>query len=642
MSNPEPGEPAPRMPLRLWPGFALAALVLLLRFALPATGPESPLVGITAMLGSVLAALAIAVWWLFFSRAPRTERLGAVALAVVALIATKALLLHHSLAGGMMGFMFYLYAVPLLAVAVVVWAAATQRLREGARRAWLVAVILLACAVWTPLRIDGIMGEGTPQFAWRWTPTAEELLVRNAGATALPAAARRPDILPAPLPVEAPAPPATPGAAPAGGTPAISASEIPPPVPAATKETPNETKENVATPAATATALEIAPPEWPGFRGRDRDGKVSGVRIATDWTAFPPKELWRRAVGPGWSSFAVRGHYVYTQEQRGEHEVVACYDLRTGEPVWAHRDAARFYEANAGAGPRATPTVSGSRVYTLGATGILNALDARTGAKAWSRNAPTDTGTGLPGWGFSASPLVVDDVVIVATAGALAAYDAATGERRWNGPDGESGYSSPHLATLHGVVQVLFMSGRGITSVDPSTGKVLWEHRLGMGARIVQPSVVGDGDVLVADNEQEGMRRLAVSRTGDGWTVSERWATRGLKPYFNDFVVHNGHAFGFDGSILSCIDLADGARRWKGGRYGHGQVVLLPDQDLLLVLAEEGDLALVRAVPDGFTELARVPALHGKTWNHPVIVGNVLLVRNGEEMAAFRLPVAGS
>jgi len=134
------------------------------------------------------------------------------------------------------------------------------------------------------------------------------------------------------------------------------------------------------------------------------------------------------------------------------------------------------------------------------------------------------------------------------------------------------------------------------------------------------------------------MRRITVGRGAGAWTIEERWTSRGLKPLYNDFVVHKEHAFGFDGGILACIDLADGSRKWKGGRYGHGQMVLLPEQDLLLVVSEEGEIVLVNATPDRFTEVARFKAIEGKTWNHPVLVGDVLLVRNGEEMAAFRLP----
>ena len=156
----------------------------------------------------------------------------------------------------------------------------------------------------------------------------------------------------------------------------------------------------------------------------------------------------------------------------------------------------------------------------------------------------------------------------------------------------------------------------------------------------MQPALTPDGDVLISVNESSGTRRISVANGPNGWNVEERWTTNGLKPYFNDFVVHDGHAFGFDGSILACIDLQDGKRKWKGGRYGHGQLILLKDQALLLVLSEEGELALIKATPDQFTEVARVPAIEGKTWNHPVLAGDVLLARNGEEMAAFRLTLA--
>jgi outer membrane protein assembly factor BamB len=386
------------------------------------------------------------------------------------------------------------------------------------------------------------------------------------------------------------------------------------------------------------------PTAWPGFRGPNRDGVVRGVQIETDWSQKPPAELWRRAIGPGWSSFAVNGDLVYTQEQRGDHEMVSCYRLTTGEPVWRHRDAVRFYESNGGPGPRGTPTLYDRRVYTFGATGILNALDAATGAVVWSRNAATETGVEIPGWGFASSPLVVGDVVIVAASGQLAAYDVRTGKSRWMGAKGGAGYSSPHFARIGGIPQVLLLRGARTISVAPSDGTLLWEHTSGQPAvSIVQPAVAA-GDVLIAAGDAMGgmgMRRITVGHRTAGWTIQERWTSRGLKPYFNDFVVHEGHAYGFDGSIMSSINLENGERKWKGGRYGHGQLLLLPEQDLLLVLSEEGELALVAASPDKFTELARFKAIEGKTWNHPVLVGDVLLVRNGEEMAAFRLTLAG-
>jgi outer membrane protein assembly factor BamB len=589
--------------LRLWPGVVLAILLVVFR-VLPAVSAD---LGVIGVLGPVLCGFAIILWWFFFSRAPWIERIGLVLAIAIAMLATKPFL-HPSIVGGMMGNMFMVSVPPVLGTLFVIWAVSTRHLSNVVRRATMVLTIFVSCGVWLLARTDGVMGTGA-QLHWRWTPNAEQRLLAQPDDTpALPS--------PPPAAVATPAP--TPAETPKEAVPAVAAKDLAPPAPSA--------------PAMKA--------EWPGFRGPLRDDIVRGVRINTDWTQAPPTQMWRRPIGPGWSSFAVSGDLIYTQEQRGADEVVACYRMSTGAPVWRHRDTARFWESNGGAGPRGTPTLSGGRIFSLGATGILNALDAQTGAVLWKRNAQSDTGATLPGWGFSGSPLVVDDLVMVAASGILAAYDVATGKPRWTGPKAKGGYSSPHLIEIDGVPQVLLINGSGISSVAPATGAPLWKHEWEAVA-IVQPAVVGNGDILVSATSAMGglgVRRLAVRQSSGRWSVEEKWTSTGLKPYFSDYVVHKGYAFGFDGAILSCIDLNDGARKWKGGRYGQGQLVLLADQDALLVISEEGELALVSATPDGFKELARSPGLEGKTWNHPVVVHDVLLVRNDQEMAAYRLP----
>lgn len=591
--------------MRLWPGVAIVTVQWLLRFGLPVVAPDLTMYGVIAGMAGFVAVL---VWWLGFSRAPWTDRVAAVVLMFAAMAATFPFL-DRSMATGAMGMIFPMLAVPGLSLAFVAWAVVSRQMSIGMQRATMVVAIVLPCVAWTMVRTGGFTGNFDNDLAWRWTATPEDRVLAM-----------------------------------------VEEMPITPPVEAAPVETPVASQPNVvpaASPAAVVDAEIVAAPagvnallDWPGFRGPGRDSLVRGVRIATDWAASPPAELWRRPIGPGWSSFAVHGDVFYTQEQRGEEEIVAAYRVSTGAPVWMHRDAARFWESNGGAGPRGTPTFSNGRLYTFGATGILNVLDAASGRVIWSRNAGTDSGIKVPDWGFSSSPLLIDDLVIVAAAGKLVAYDRATGAPRWMGPDGGQGYSSPHLLTIQGVPQILLLDAKGAVSVSPTDGAELWKVVVtssGMSAPVVQPALTPDGDVLVTAGDISGVHRFAVANGPGGWSANSRWSSNGLKPYFNDFVVHQGHAFGFDGSFLACIDIADGTRKWKGGRYGNGQLVLLPDQDLLIVITEDGELALVSAASDRFTELARRPAIEGKTWNHPVLAGDTLLVRNGEEMAAFRL-----
>jgi outer membrane protein assembly factor BamB len=619
-----------RKPLRLWPGVAIVIVQWLLWFVLPVVAPGAGLFG---LMGGVACGLAIVLWWLFFSRVPWLERIGALVVMAGIVFATK-FFVHASISGAGQGRFYYVFSIPFLCLALTAWAVAARRMTGGARHVSLIVAIVLACAPWTLVRTAGVGGSRS-EFHWRWTPTPEERLLAQANEELVPS--------PPPAP-PAPETPKQASAQPSGDQPpdpARDKSSAPPKASSAAKTSGEPGGKTGDKPAAVSSP---APPvvraaEWPGFRGPERDGVVRGVQIATDWTKSPPVELWRRPIGPGWSSFAVQGDFLYTQEQRGDDEIVACYRLSTGQPVWRHRDAVRFWEANGGAGPRATPTLSNGRVYAFGATGILNVLEARTGAVIWSRDVASETRTKVPFWGFASSPIVVDDLVIVAADATLVGYDVATGRRRWIGPVHRGSYSSPHRATIGGVDQILLLGGAGAQSVAPATGSVLWEHAW-KGAAIAQPAVTPDGDVLtnnIAATGGNGVRRLAISHGAGGWTVEERWASTGLKPYFNDFVLHKGHAYGFDGNILACIDLEDGKRKWKGGRYGNGQLVLLADQDLLLVVSDDGELVLVNATPDQFSEVSRFKAIEGKTWNHPVLVGDVVVVRNGEEMAAFRL-----
>jgi outer membrane protein assembly factor BamB len=513
------------------------------------------------------------VWWAFFSRAPGIERWGAIVLMAAALYLTSRFI-DVSIATGAQGFMFLLFSIPVLSLAFVTWAVVTRSLSVKLRQVTLVATIVAATGAWLLVRNDGITGDFHLMLAWRWSETPEErALEQNSYAQVL---------------------------------------------------------------TASASAVPDMEAVWPGFRGPERDNVIHGLRIDTDWEKHPPEELWRTPVGPGCSSCAVSGSFIFTQEQRGEDEAVACYSLETGKLVWLYQYPARFWDSHAGAGPRATPAIRGDFVCTHGGTGVLNMLDARNGSLIWSRNTLTDTGNAHSGWGISSSPVFADSLVIVAAVGQLAAYDMRSGELRWIGPQGGDSYSSPHLLTIDGIQQVLLMSAQGLTSVAPADGSQLWKYSWPGDSRIVQPAIMDDGDFLVGRSDGSALRRISIHHRKDAWSFNDKWTSLQIRPNFNDFVVHKGYAYGYNGSQLVCIDLETGERSWRGGRYG-GQVLLLADQDLLLVLGETGNVALVGTGPEEFREVADFDAIEGKTWNHPTVAGDILLVRNTEEMAAFRM-----
>ncbi len=568
---------------RVWPGAIILVILLGLVFVPGMVLVPSMAQFMLRMWGPIACTLVLMLTWLFFSRVPWLDRFLVLGVFVGGAVAAW-FTVDPSFQFGLI-----LYVLPVATSAWILWLLCTPFLSWSPRRIGLLAVVMGCWAAALLFRMDGVDGNFSAELSLRWSQTAEQKFLAEHGPRML-----------------------------------------------------------VAHNITDHAPFESQPGDWPGFRGAERDGRLTGVRIGTDWAKTPPRQVWRHLVGPGWSSFAVVGGRLFTQEQRGTVEAVVCYDAATGEEVWVHEDETRFEETMSGAGPRATPTFHEGKIYTLGGKGRLNCLAASDGQVIWERDAAADAGAPMPTWGFASSPLVRQGVVMVFTGAegkSLSGYDAVTGSPLWMAGDGNHGYCSPQPARLRGIDQVLIATNAGMSGLDPKEGKVLWHHEWktdGPAPRCVQPALAGDDRVLLATAMGNGERLLRIDRKDDGWAdPAEVWTSRALNAYFNDRVIHKGHIYGFDGNMFTCLNVDDGKARWRGGRYGNGQVLLLADQDLLLVLSEKGDVVLVAADPDKHRELGRFHAIDGKCWNHPVVAHGKLYVRNGEEAACYELPGAG-
>lgn len=381
----------------------------------------------------------------------------------------------------------------------------------------------------------------------------------------------------------------------------------------------------------------------PQFLGPNRDATWPDVTLERDMDAHSPRQIWKREVGSAWSGFSVRGRDAITQEQRGGQECVVCYDLLTGAPRWLHATDARFDTSVGGIGPRATPTITDDRVITQGATGILTCLDRDTGALHWSRNIFKENQVEPNAWGVSGSPLVLGSAVIASAGGkvgrSLVAYDLETGALRWSGGDDAAGYASPQVTTLLGVRQIVAFNEQTVAGHDPETGTRLWSFPwYERNPNVAQPWVVGD-QVLVSSGYGFGCSLHQIARDDDGSYRAERqWKTLALKAKFSNFVLHDGYVYGFDDGIFACVQVADGTRRWKGGRYGHGQVIRCGNT--LIVTGEFGDLYLVEVTPDQHIELAHFPAFDDKMWSTPCFAPPYLLLRTEREAACYEMSLA--
>jgi outer membrane protein assembly factor BamB len=482
----------------------------------------------------------------------------------------------------------FLITLAAMNILLYCWVRMFSRWTLNGQMVAVVAIVAAQAGIHQLIRLEGFAGDGRPIWSWRWQPTPEKVLADHL-------------------------------------------------------QRQRESKGDVK------IDLAETPLDSPGFRGVQRDGVAKCEPFAVDWQEHPPRELWQQPIGSGWSSFAVVGEYAVTMEQRGDDEATVCYEINTGRQMWEHRDRARFHEVTSGEGPRGTPTIHAGRVYSLGATGILNCLDGNTGKPVWSVNILTDNQAENRIFGVTGSPLIVGSHVIVNSGGrgsSLSAYEIATGDRAWQAGASNASYSSPQLAKFSSGQQVLDFNADGLTAHELATGKPLWQvpwisnpaERNNVCQPVVLREVGGErGDfVFIASGYGMGCALLQINHQQGTWQVEERWRNRNLKAKFSSVVVHDGHVYGLDEAILACLDLATGRRCWKGGRYNYGQLLLAGEN--LLVQLESGEVAVVRADPQSFQELSRFTALHARTWNQPVLVGRRLLVRNDREAACFELP----
>jgi outer membrane protein assembly factor BamB len=396
-----------------------------------------------------------------------------------------------------------------------------------------------------------------------------------------------------------------------------------------------------AAPAPARATERVPQPYWTDFRGPNRAGVYAETQIGTDWPAAGLPRLWKQPVGGGYASFTVAEGRAYTIEQRRDREAITAYDVETGRELWAFAYPALFDEILGGAGPRATPVYHEGLIYSLGARGDLYCLWAKTGKPKWSKNILADNAARNQEWGMAGSPLIVDGIVVVTPGGApgksIVAYDRLSGQPVWRALDDRAGYTSPILATLAGRRQIVWISGQRAVGLAPENGALLWEYAFPaqMDMNCSQPVVVDEASVLLSSSPGPGAALLEITKTGETYAARAVWHNNRMKNKFNSSVLYQGFIYGFDDAILACIDAKTGELKWKGGRYGYGQLLLAGGY--LVVVTEQGEVVLVQATPEGHRELARFSAIEGRTWNIPAIDNGLLLVRNASEMACFRL-----
>ena len=378
--------------------------------------------------------------------------------------------------------------------------------------------------------------------------------------------------------------------------------------------------------------------DWPQYRGLNRDGISKETAILKTWPANGPKVVWKTPIGDGYSGMAVVANRIYTMDAKGQDEFVLCMDAASGKEIWRYRNDSSFVN-DQGNGPRGTPTVESDMVYAFGAQGILTALNAKTGTKVWSHDVKKMLAGKVPIWGFSSSPLIEGDLLILPVGGsennAVVAFNKKTGAVAWRSQGDEPGYSSAIAVTIKGIRQILVFSGTKLLSVAPTDGKLLWSYnwKTDWFVNAAVPIVVPEDKVFISTAYDVGAALLKVNVAAGKPSVQEVWMNKSMRNHFNTSIYHNGHIYGFDNAVLKCIDANTGEEKWKQPGYGRGSLLLADGH--LIVLGERGQLLLVEANPAAYKEKANAQVLQGKTWTMPTLVNGKLYVRNQKEMVCL-------
>ncbi|HEY9421618.1 MAG TPA: PQQ-binding-like beta-propeller repeat protein, partial [Thermoanaerobaculia bacterium] len=331
--------------------------------------------------------------------------------------------------------------------------------------------------------------------------------------------------------------------------------------------------------------------DWPQFRGPNRDGISRETGLLKSWPAGGPKVLWKAPIGEGYSHLVVSKGRLFTMSGEGSNDVAAAYDAATGKPVWKTPLGSKFIN-DQGNGPRSTPTVDGDMVYTLTATGRLAALKAADGKKVWEHDLRAQFGAQPPQWGISTSPLVEGNLLLVDVGGsggkALVAFDKKTGKTVWTSQNEQAGYSAPIAITVGGVRQVIFFTGRAVLSVSPKDGKLFWRvpWRTDYDVNAATPIFVAPDKLYISSGYGTGAALFKIKVAGGKVSADEVWQSRKMKNQFSSSVLHNGHIYGFDNSVLKAISVATGEEVWKESGFGHGSLILADGH--LVVLSERG------------------------------------------------------